>query len=87
MKTMNYQGHEYELTKVFFTYLDESTVQEGILLHAVSDEFCDGDTLYGNGWTIEQVNDESDMENLLTSGNDGTTYFHKCFDGTYCMDA
>jgi len=86
MKTINYMGQEYELYKVYFTWRECTTVQEGILLHAVSDEFCDGDTLYGNEWTLDQINDESDLETLLNSGSDGTTHFHKAFDGTYHMD-
>lgn len=86
MKTISYMGQEYELSKVYFTWREETTVQEGVLLHAVSDEFHDGDTLFGNGWTLDQINDESDLESLLTSGSDGTAYFHKSFDGTYHMD-
>lgn len=84
-KTITYRDEEHELTKVFFTWRDEQTVQEGILVHAASDEFHDGDTIYANGWSIDAVNDESDLESLLTSG-DGTTYFHKNFDGTYHLD-
>lgn len=85
MKTITFGDEEYELTKVFFTWRDEQTVQEGILLHAMSDKFHDGDAIYANGWSIDIVNDESDMESMLTSG-DGTTYFHKNFDGTYHLD-
>ena len=86
MKTINYNGRNVEITAIRFTYADETTIQDGVLLHDTTDEFSDGDTIYGNGWTLDMINDASDIENLLTS-TDGTTYFTRNDDGTYHIDA
>lgn len=86
MKTMNYQGHEIELNAVFFRFGDEANLQEGILVHDTTDEFSDGDIIFGNGWTLDAILDESDLESLLTSG-DGSTYITRNADGTYNMNA
>lgn len=86
MKTINYNGRDIEITAIRFTYADETTVQDGVLLHDTTDEFSDGDTIYGNGWTLDMINDASDIESLLTS-TDGTTYFTRNDDGAYHIDA
>lgn len=86
MKTINCNGRNVEITAIRFTYADETTIQDGVLLHDTTDEFSDGDTIYGNGWTIDMVNDDADVENLLTS-TDGTTYFTRNDDGSYHIDA
>lgn len=86
MKTMNYQGHEIELTAVSFRFAEETILQEGVLVHDTTDEFSDGDAIYGNGWTLDAIQDKSDLESLLTSG-DGSTYITRNDDGTYSMDA
>ena len=86
MKIINYRGTKIELTAVRYIYGDEKTIQEGVFVHDTTDEFCDGDTIYGNGWTLGMINDEDDIESLLTSG-DGSTYFAQNSDGTYHMRA
>lgn len=86
MKSMNYQGHEIELTAVSFRFADEANLQDGILVHDTTDEFGNGDAIFGNGWTLDSIQDESDLESLLTSG-DGSTYITRNADGTYHMDA
>lgn len=86
MKTMNYQGREIELTTVFFRFAEEANLQEGVYVHDTTDEFGDGDAIYGNGWTLGAIQDESDLESLLTSG-DGSTYITRSADGTYTMNA
>ena len=85
MKTINYKGRDIEISAIRFTYGTESTVQEGILVHDTTDEFCNGDAIYGNGWTIGMVEDESDLETLFTSG-DGSTYIHRNENGTYNVE-
>lgn len=86
MKTINYNGTDIEITAVRFIYGTETNLQDGILVHDTGDEFCNGDAIYGNGWTIDMVNDSDDVDSLLTSG-DGSTYWHKNDDGTYTVDA
>lgn len=78
-------GADFELTRVHYTYLDDTTVQEGILVRVADDPTDDG-VLYGNLWTVDAITDTDDLENLFSSG-DGTVYFHKAFDGTYHIDA
>lgn len=86
MKTISYNGTDIEITAVRFTYGTETTAQEGILVHDTSDEFSNGDAIYGNGWNIGMINDSDDVESLLTSG-DGSTYWHQNDDGTYTVEA
>lgn len=86
MKTIIYKNREIELHAVRYYYRDEQNAQEGVLVHDTTDEFSDGDAIFGNGWTLDAVNDEADLESLLTSG-DGSTYIRRKADGTYSMDA
>lgn len=86
MKSFTYQGHEIQLTTIRFTFGEEATAQDGILMHDANDAFSDGDAIFGNGWNLDMINDESDLESMLTSG-DGTTYFSKNADGTYTINA
>lgn len=86
MKTITYKGHEIELHAVRYYFQDEQNAQEGVLVHDTTDEFSDGDAIYGNGWTMDDLNDESDLDTLFTSG-DGSTYIRRNDDGTYTMDA
>lgn len=86
MKSFTYKGTEIEVAAIRFVYGSEETVQDGILVHDSSDEFHDGDAIYGNGWTIDMVSDEDDVETLLSSG-DGTTYFHRGDNGIYHIEA
>lgn len=86
MKTINYKGTGIEISAVRFVYGAEGTMQDGILVHDTTDEFRNGDALYGNGWNINMVNDADDVDSLLASG-DGTTYWHQNDDGTYTIDA
>lgn len=85
MKSINYNGRDIEVTAIRFTYTDETTIQDGVLLHDTTDEFADGDAIYGNGWTLDMINDADDIETMLTSG-DGTTYFTRNDDGIYHID-
>ena len=73
-KSINYQGSEIELTEIRFTFRDEPTVQIGVMLHDTADKFHDSDTIYGNGWRLDMINDADDVDTLITSG-DGTTYW------------
>lgn len=86
MKSINYNGTVIEITPIRFTFGSETTVQEGILVHDTSDEYCNGDAIYGNGWTVDMINDADDVETMFTSG-DGSTYWHKNEDGTYTIEA
>ena len=86
MKTISYQGREIELSAITFFFGREITPHEGVFVHDTADEFGNGDAVYGNGWTLGAIEDESDLESLFASG-DGTTYWHKNFDGTYTIDA
>ena len=86
MRIINYKGREIEITPISFYYQEETELQEGVLVHDSQDALCDGDAIYGNGWMADSIQDESDLENLFTSG-DGTTYWHKNADGTYTIDA
>lgn len=86
MKAISYNGSNIELTAVRFTFRDETTIQDGVLLHDTNDINHDGDAIYGNGWTLDQIEDASDVESLITSG-DGTTYWRRNDDGTYTMEA
>ena len=85
MKTINYDGRDIEITAIRFTFANETTVQEGVLIHDTTDKFSDGDTIYGNGWTIDQINDESDLDTLFSSG-DASAYWHQNEDGTYNIE-
>lgn len=86
MKTITYKGREIELHAVRYYFQDEQNAQEGVLVHDTTDEFSDGDAIYGNSWTLDDLNDESDLDTLFTSGN-GSTYIRRNDDGTYTMDA
>lgn len=85
MKSIQYKGTEIEITAIRFIYGDDTTVQDGLLVHDTSDEFGDGDAIYGNSWTIGMVQDEADVESLLTSG-DCSTCFSRNDDGTYTVE-
>lgn len=88
---MKYLGHEIEMKAICFVFggedaVQDGIVQDGILLHDVTDGCHDGDTVYGNGWTVDQIEDDSDLESLITSG-DGTTQWHKLDNGVYVIEA
>ena len=85
MKSIQYKGTEIEITAIRFIHGDDTIVQDGLLVHDTSDEFGDGDAIYGNGWTIGIVQDEADVESLLTSG-DCSTCFSRNDDGTYTVE-
>ena len=83
---MKLDGREIELDAIRYYYQDEAISQDGIMVHYSSDEFCDGDTIYGNGWTLDQINDTDDLRSLL-SDTCGTTYWTRLADGLYRVDA
>lgn len=85
MKVISHNGTDIEVSPVRFTFGDEATIQEGVLIHDMSDVFRDGDAIYGNGWTIAMINDADDIESLITS-SDGSIYWHQNDDGTYTIE-
>lgn len=85
-KTIKYHWRDIELKAVKFVCGNETVVQDGILVHDTTDEFADGDTIYGNGWRIGYVRDSCDLETLLTS-SEGTTNFTVDSDGIYHVEA
>ena len=86
MKRMEYEGQEVELVSVAFRYQDDPILQRGVLVRCTSDTFHDSDAIYGNGWTLENINGESDLASMLDD-TCGTTYWHYNGDGTYTVDA
>lgn len=82
MKTINYNGRNIELTAIKFVYDDETSVQEGVLLHDTTDEFSNGDTIYGCGWRLSMINDAYDVDCLIAS-NEGTSYATIDVNGVY----
>jgi hypothetical protein len=86
MKNINYQGREIVVSAIQFRFMEEKNPQNGILIHDTADANRDGDAIYGNGWTIDQINDESDLDTLFAD-TCGTTYWHLGEDGIYVLDA
>jgi len=78
--------HEIILSEITFRFADESNYQTGILLHDGTDVNSDGDTIFGNAWILDMINDTDDVRNLLSSTG-GTTYFTRNDDGTYHIEA
>jgi hypothetical protein len=84
-KTISYLGRDIELSTVFYNYRDDAQLHEGVFVHDTTDQFGDGDAVYVNDWTLNYINDSSDLESLFTSG-DGVTCIEKNADGTYTVE-
>lgn len=83
MKTINYKGSCIEISAIRFTFADENTIQEGILLHDTTDEFSNGDMIYGV--PFDSIQDADDLTQLFE--DTGCTVFTKNNDGTYHAEA
>ena len=83
MKTINYEGREIEITPIRFTFADETTVQDGVLIHDTTDEFSDGDMIYGI--SADAIRDADDLSQLFE--DTGCTVFTRNADGTYHAEA
>ena len=84
MKKFKYHDREIEIERVNFYFRDEPTLQEGIMVHDSTDVNSDGNAIFGNGWTLDSIEDSGDLESLFTSG-DGTTYWCRNADGSYTI--
>lgn len=83
MKTINYKGMDIEITAIRFTFADETTIQDGILIHDTNDEFSNGDVIYGV--SADLIQDTSDLAQLFE--DTGCTVFTRNEDGTYHAEA
>ena len=80
-KFFTVNGHEVEVTSCLYLYKDDP-VQEGVLVHDMTDEYHDGDAIYGDGNVIENIKEASDLEDILNYGAPETS-FEKLADGLY----
>lgn len=83
MKTINFNGHGIEVSSIRFTFADEATSQEGILIHDTSDEFSNGDMIYGV--SADTIQSADDLKQLFE--DTGCTVFTRNEDGTYHAEA
>ena len=83
MKTINYKGRKIEITEIKFTFAKETTLQDGILIHDMEDEFSDGDMIYGV--SADTIQDAGDIAQLFE--DTGCTVFTRNQDGTYHAEA
>ena len=83
MKTINYEGREIEITAIRFTFADETTIQDGVLIHDTTDEFSNGDMIYGV--SSDTIQDADDLSLLFEDV--GCTVFTRNADGTYRAEA
>lgn len=79
MKTINYNGRDIEITAIRFTFADETTVQDGVLIHDTADVFANGDMIYGV--SADAIQDADDLHQLFE--DTGCTVFTRNADGTY----
>lgn len=80
-KVFTVNGHEVEVTSCLYLYKADP-VQEGVLVHDMTDEYHDGDAIYGDGNVIENIKEASDLEDILNYGAPETR-FEKLADGLY----
>ena len=83
MKIINYKGREIEITPIRFTFADETTIQDGVLIHDTTDEFSNGDMIYGV--SSDAIQDADDLSLLFEDA--GCTVFTQNGDGTYHAEA
>lgn len=83
MKTINYKGHIVEVSAIRFTFADEDTIQDGVLIHDTTDEFSNGDIIYGV--SADTIQDADDLEQLFE--DTGCTVITRNADGTYHAEA
>lgn len=86
MKTMQYNGRTVELTDILYRYEKEPELQCGVLVHDTEDKFHDGDAIYGNGWMIDSLESESDLETMLENET-GSTDIEQNPDGTWHIES
>ena len=84
-KTIHWGGTEMELYDICYYFLDD-TRQRGVLVHDVKDEFSNGDTIFGNGWTVDMVEDKEDFTSMIWDSC-GTTSFRRMDNGEYVLEA
>lgn len=82
MKTINFKGHDIEVTPILFTFAYETTVQHGTLIHDKTDEFSDGDIIYGV--SADTIQDADDLSQLLE--DTGCTVFTRNAGGIYHVE-
>lgn len=58
-KTFTINGHDVTFTEIRFIYCDETTVQNGLLIHDETDEYHDGDCIIGNMCEMPETADEA----------------------------
>ena len=83
MKTINFNGNDIEVSASRFTFADETAIQDGVLIHDTTDEFSDGDIIYGV--SADTIQGADDLAQLFE--DTGCTVFTRNADGTYHAEA
>lgn len=58
-KVFTVNGHNVTFEEIRYIYGEEAEIQDGLLIHDVSDEFHDGDCIIGNLNTIPETDEEA----------------------------